>query len=70
MRWVMKRVDVEIVSKFRIVLVNDVKNIICNNKGLVNWVVVDLIYDYLFDKFYWCIWFVVVYDDVRGNDDY
>lgn len=70
MRWVMKRVDVEIVSKFRIVLVNDVKNIICNNKGLVNWVVVDLIYDYFSDKFYWCIWFVVVYDDVRGNDDY
>lgn len=70
MRWVMKRVDVEIVSKFRIVLVNDVKNIICNNKGLVNWVVVDLIYDYVSDKFYWCIWFVVVYDDVRGNDDY
>lgn len=70
MRWVMKRVDVEIVSKFRIVLVNDVKNIICNNKGLVNWVVVDLIYDYISDKFYWCIWFVVVYDDVRGNDDY
>lgn len=66
----MKRVDVEIVSKFRIVLVNDVKNIICNNKGLVNWVVVDLIYDYLNDKFYWCIWFVVVYDDVRGNDNY
>lgn len=66
----MKRVDVEIVSKFRIVLVNDVKNIICNNKGLVNWVVVDLIYDYFSDKFYWCIWFVVVYDDVRGNDDY
>lgn len=70
MRWVMKRVDVEIVSKFRIVLVNDVKNIICNNKGLVNWVVVDLIYDYFSDKFYWCIWFVVVYDDVRGNYDY
>lgn len=70
MRWVMKRVDIEIVSKFRIVLVNDVKNIICNNKGLVNWVVVDLIYDYFSDKFYWCIWFVVVYDDVRGNDDY
>lgn len=70
MRWVMKRVDVEIVSKFRIVLVNDVKNIICNNKGLVNWVVVDLIYDYFSDKFYWCIWFVVVYDDVRGNVDY
>lgn len=70
MRWVMKRVDVEIVSKFRIVLVNDIKNIICNNKGLVNWVVVDLIYDYFSDKFYWCIWFVVVYDDVRGNDDY
>lgn len=70
MRWVMKRVDVEIVSKFRIVLVNDVKNIICNNKGLVNWVVVDLIYDYFSDKFYWCIWFVVVYDEVRGNDDY
>lgn len=70
MRLVMKRVDVEIVSKFRIVLVNDVKNIICNNKGLVNWVVVDLIYDYFSDKFYWCIWFVVVYDDVRGNDDY
>lgn len=70
MRWVMKRVDVEIVSKFRIVLVNDVKNIICNNKGLVNGEVVDLIYDCFSDKFYWCIWFVVVYDDVRGNDDY
>lgn len=70
MRRAMKRADAEIVSKFRTVSANDAKNIIRNNKGSANWVVADLIHDHLSDKFYWRTWLVVVYDDVRGNDDH
>lgn len=70
MRRAMKRADAEIVSKFRDVSANDTKNIIRNNKGSANWRVADLIHDHLTDKFYWRTWLVVVYDDVRGNDDH
>lgn len=70
MRKAMEDADQQIVDSFFDIAMNDAKEILMYNKGQSHSYVGDKIYEHLAEKFYWRNWLVVVYDDIRHNENH